>query len=318
MADNFAKIRNGLNLKGQASEPTGENGDIYYDSSLNKHRFFQNGVWVDGGSGSGLFNYVTNPDAASSAETGTTVTGSFTRTRGTTPATFSDTYFEVATGATAASSISWGMDTLQEKHDGQLMRFSARVKMPATTHTYTLELRTGASFAAGTVVPGTALTLTANANMKWESLFVLDTSLTYWVGIYRTSGTTNETIYVDDVTISPELTVAGQGAEPWKAFTPTGTWTTNTTYTGVMRRVGQNLEGRVRVTVSGAPSGTFSVTIPSSLTIDTAALPSGSSVHPVGTAMLIDASPSGNYAGNVYISTTTSLRIATSGASGTV
>jgi hypothetical protein len=39
----------------------------------------------------------------------------------------------------------------------------------------------------------------------------------------------------------------------WKAYTPTGTWTTNVTYTGYYRVVGDTLEQMVTVTMSGVP-----------------------------------------------------------------
>lgn len=45
MAINFLKIRNGVSLTPQ-SQPTGANGDIYYDSGANVFEFFQNGAWV--------------------------------------------------------------------------------------------------------------------------------------------------------------------------------------------------------------------------------------------------------------------------------
>lgn len=64
MADNYFKIAKGVNLTPQASEPTGENGDIYYSNTLNKFRIYQNGSWKDLNSGaSGLKNYITNGDA---------------------------------------------------------------------------------------------------------------------------------------------------------------------------------------------------------------------------------------------------------------
>lgn len=54
------------------------------------------------------------------------------------------------------------------------------------------------------------------------------------------------------------------------SFTPTGTWTTNTTYAGYYRRVGDCIEIEYTLTLSGAPdSVALSFNIPFSLTIDT-------------------------------------------------
>jgi hypothetical protein len=63
------------------------------------------------------------------------------------------------------------------------------------------------------------------------------------------------------------------GASSWTAFTPTGSWSTNTTYTGFWRRVGDTMEVRVRIALSGAPtSATLTVNCTNGNTIDTAKL----------------------------------------------
>ena len=47
MSENFWRIHNGVTLTPQASAPTSPNdGDMYYDSTLNKLRVYQNGTWV--------------------------------------------------------------------------------------------------------------------------------------------------------------------------------------------------------------------------------------------------------------------------------
>jgi hypothetical protein len=56
MADNFWNIRHGINLGGVASAPPNpKNGDIYYNTTTNKFRVYENGAWVDvvGGGGGG-------------------------------------------------------------------------------------------------------------------------------------------------------------------------------------------------------------------------------------------------------------------------
>ncbi len=60
----------------------------------------------------------------------------------------------------------------------------------------------------------------------------------------------------------------------WKTFTPTGSWVAGTeTYTGVYRRVGDSLEFRVKIALSGAPTSTsLQINLPSGLEIDTAKL----------------------------------------------
>ena len=57
------------------------------------------------------------------------------------------------------------------------------------------------------------------------------------------------------------------------AWTPTGSWTTNTTYTGRWRRIGERAYYEVKITLSGAPtSASLTVNLPAGHTIDTTKL----------------------------------------------
>lgn len=64
MANDFTKIEKGLTLGALASDPSGGlNGDIYYNTTTNKFRKYENGAWKnlsDGGSGQGSKNYIAN------------------------------------------------------------------------------------------------------------------------------------------------------------------------------------------------------------------------------------------------------------------
>lgn len=55
--------------------------------------------------------------------------------------------------------------------------------------------------------------------------------------------------------LSPVLANIGNVTE-WQSFTPTGTWITNTTYSGKWRRVGDSIELRIIVLTSGQPDNT--------------------------------------------------------------
>jgi len=62
MAANFFKIRKGLTLDPvSGADPVGNDGDIYYNSTLAKFRKFQNGAWSDldtGGGGGGNAGWI--------------------------------------------------------------------------------------------------------------------------------------------------------------------------------------------------------------------------------------------------------------------
>lgn len=61
-------------------------------------------------------------------------------------------------------------------------------------------------------------------------------------------------IKVDDVTVQPNSFIFGNAISAWQAWTPTGTWTTNTTYTGRKRQVGSDYEYEILVALTGAPN----------------------------------------------------------------
>jgi hypothetical protein len=102
----------------------------------------------------------------------------------------------------------------------------------------------------------------------------------------------------------------------WTNFTPTGSWVTNTTYTGKYRQVGENYEYDILVTTSGAPTAT-TLTVTLNATIDTAKMTSTTNfIMDLGQASIVDAG-SQYYQGLVrYASTTTVgvFALATNGA----
>ena len=74
----------------------------------------------------------------------------------------------------------------------------------------------------------------------------------------------------------------------WTSFTPTGSWTTNTTYTGKYRRVGDSMEVQTKVSVTGAPtSTTLSLNIPGNLTIDSSKIVDTSNQHVLGSVVIM-------------------------------
>ena len=74
----------------------------------------------------------------------------------------------------------------------------------------------------------------------------------------------------------------------WTAYTPTGAFT-NTTYTGYWKRVGDAITCRVKAICTGTPAGaTFTASIPSGLTIDTAKLVSTGQTANMGICYILD------------------------------
>jgi hypothetical protein len=143
-------------------------------------------------------------------------------------------------------------------------------------------------------------------------------------------GNASETIDgVTDTTINTKnecLTIISDGSNwqilertipsAWTAVTPTGSWSTNTTYTAFERRVSDSLEMEVKVATAGGPTATtFTMAIPHSLTIDTAKC-NATTRDIIGQGVIIDAGTNRFFA-NVYYNNSTSVGVATYGATGT-
>ncbi len=92
-------------------------------------------------------------------------------------------------------------------------------------------------------------------------------------------------VYLDDFYVGPQTSPVGPamtdlGTISW---TPTGSFNTNTTYTGSWKRVGDSMQGYVNMTFSGAPnSTTCTITMPSGYTIDTTKVNSSGSGSNIG------------------------------------
>ena len=97
-------------------------------------------------------------------------------------------------------------------------------------------------------------------------------------------------IVIDDVWLTPESFYNMPIVAPGEAWTPTGSWTTNTTYTGSWDRDGRYMTCAVNVYLSGSPTAAnLTINLPSGHTIDTTVLPSGTE-HLFGTGVLLDSS----------------------------
>ena len=117
-------------------------------------------------------------------------------------------------------------------------------------------------------------------------------------------------IRVDSLMVGNTPVRVGAAVTDSVAFTPTGSWTTNTTYTGFYRQIGGYMLGEIRLLLAGAPtSATLTVNIPNSLTIDTTKLPDQTnSATSLGNVTILD-SGSAKYTGIATYNSATSLVI---------
>ena len=95
----------------------------------------------------------------------------------------------------------------------------------------------------------------------------------------------------------------------WLAYTPTGSWTTNATYTGFWKRTGDSASFDLKVDMAGAPNAAaLTINLPTGLTINTARLTHSNNYKIFGTGTLNDASGMDNLVSCSY-NTTTSLAV---------
>lgn len=140
--------------------------------------------------------------------------------------------------------------------------------------------------------------------------FQLNTNTSYRLCIHVASTSASAySVQFDSISLTPNTFSVGAAIGDWTTFTPTGTWTTNTTYTGRWRRVGSNVEVQVRIALSGAPTATsLFVNLPSGLSVDTSNILS--TVSGDGNFGYVYAKPSAGNAkvlGKISYGTTTSV-----------
>lgn len=152
-------------------------------------------------------------------------------------------------------------------------------------------------------------------NKFGEAIFDATSSTSYRLIFHiATTNASAWTLKMDDVKVAPVELVSTQTVSDWVTFTPTGSWSANSTYTGAYRRVGDSLEVVSTVVTSGAPtSATLTFNLPSGFTADTTKIPSNATTGGtnLGSVTLYDASATTSGfldAGTVVYSSTTAVQ----------
>lgn len=134
-------------------------------------------------------------------------------------------------------------------------------------------------------------------------------SLNYRVDVEIVDGSSAFEFVWDNIIVGPQKTRAiGAPVTNWETFTPTGTWTSNTTYTGFKRRVGDVAEYKVTLVLTGTPTATtLNINIPDG-SIDTSKASALANDSTLGNASVFD-SGTGYYAGRVDYINSTQVRV---------
>jgi len=147
----------------------------------------------------------------------------------------------------------------------------------------------------GVVIQPTTYKLYSNSSTtsdKFVSNFQTASNSTSYRLILHVGSTSASayTLKVDRVRVSPSQYVYGTPITDWVSYTPTGSWSTNTTYTGRKRRVGDVGEYDIAISLSGAPTAaTLTINMPSGETIDTTKISDTTSgLKHLGTGWILD------------------------------
>lgn len=129
----------------------------------------------------------------------------------------------------------------------------------------------GISFTARKDGADTTQTIAVLTDGQWHQYEIPTTASATSIG-YKVSAASSITgsVYVDEcyVGTSADLRSNSTAITVWTAFTPTGAFTTNTTYTGKYRLVGQNLQAQYKISFAGAANAVNgTVNLPSGFTM---------------------------------------------------
>ena len=129
------------------------------------------------------------------------------------------------------------------------------------------------------LIPVSPQVIVANGanNFSFGGIFqTRSNSTSYRLILHCSTTSANATGYsfkFDSVYVGSESLVNGYSGSDWLPFTPTGTWTTNTTYSGFYKISGDTIDMQVKLLLSGAPSsGSLKVNLPAGFVIDTSKL----------------------------------------------
>jgi len=160
--------------------------------------------------------------------------------------------------------------TIEKGYYGQNCEAALRIQTPSGTATHTIQAYDGTNILVSATVTSSTLPALSTINFPCPSSGT--------VALRLVSVNANEPLVaIDDAYLGLARNIGStQLISEWTSYTPTGSWTSNTTYTGKWRQLGDTAEVQVRLALSGAPTAaSLTVNLPSGLVIDTSKLAGG-------------------------------------------
>lgn len=295
MSKKHLKVKKGIKLHPQTTIPSdAENGDVVYDNTLGKFRGYQDGSWGDfvSGSSSVEVNYIKNASIENDASGYTTYDdgGSYVDGTGGSPTAITvdrtTVTAEILRGAgslkisKAASDatgegVSIATETIGIADRGKSLNGSFEIDFTDTNYTSSdIVLK---AYDITNAVEITNLNDQAGTISKSKGIYYFSVATqtnTEQVRLSFHTETDSATgsawdIFVDDVQLGPDNLVQTGTITQWETFTPTGSLTTNVTYSGKKRRVGDSEEYDILLSFSGVNTqGAVNIDIADGKSID--------------------------------------------------
>lgn len=312
------------------STPASGYGKVYFKSDGFLYQLNDSGTETKVGAGSGGINYISNPDSESGT-TGWATYRNISVPTATTPETGTGGTSTITLTRTTSSplrgtgSFLITKDAVSRVGDGVSYAFTIDAADEAKVLNVSFDYSVSANFVSGdssdirvwiydvtnaVLIPVTPYTIQGGTGNQFKFSGVFQTasnSLSYRLILHvATTNALATTFKFDNVVVGPQIQLYGAPIGDWTAYTPTGAWNTNTTYTGFWRRVGDSMHVSAKVALSGAPNAaTATFLLPTGHTIDTAKTGYVTSSAAIGSG--ISKSNGDLFTTNVLYNTTTSV-----------
>lgn len=308
------KTLSGATLLEEASPATPAAGKVAMFAKNDKKLYLKDsdGTEMKVGSGGGSKNWVKNPDAESSVTADVTFGAGVVAPSLAPSALIGLKSFRVTGVATAGATTwwQWAVEAIDSFFIGKPMYFSVKTSASVASAFKVAVYNVTDS----TEVATTAVTIPGGM-FEAKGFFIPEASDTYAIRVTQlTNGTA--TCDLDDVYVGELPVRYGQAVTDWQTWTPTGSWTSNTTYTGQYRRVGDSIVCLVKAQLSGAPNAvSLTINIPSGLSIDTSKMLASVS-HSIGVGTLLEAGVQNRTCTAAYTGSSNSISVMIQGSGG--
>ena len=224
-----------------------------------------------------------------------------------------------------------GAGTIGDGYISQSIPISTAYQSKVLTLKFKYKSASGSPVMGGTSANTYAAAVYDVTNNAWLGLagnfnFTQTSGVGEFVGTVQTASTTAavqvfiyspiapvgaSSLLLDNFYLGQQIAAVGPPVTDWTSWTPTGAWSTNTTYAGKWSRVGDTMNLQYFISLAGAPtSATLTVNMPTGYTIDTNKLASTTTAGAIITGSIAQITAAGvGYYGQVRYSSTTAFSV---------